>query len=362
MKTIVAAILAATLAGVCPAMEHEHHEHGSQHDHAGHEGHADHADHADHAALAGHAGHDHDGPTSAAPIGVMGDHTHPAGGWMVSYRRMSMAMDGNRDGTHRLSDRQVLSQFMITPRIMDMEMDMFGVMYAPSDQLTLALMIPRIELEMEHQNRMGRLFTTESEGIGDISLSALIADQEREGFRSHFQLGLRAPTGEVNVYDATPLGPNTLLPYPMRLGGGTYAALLGYTQVRDVPEGVVGMQFRATMPFGNNDEGYRLGNELLVTGWRQWEVGDSTALGARLAWTHWADISGADPRLNPRMVPTASSSLRGGDRLDLGLSVNWGVGRGHRLALEYLVPVRQKLDGPQLEVDRTWTVGWQATF
>lgn len=309
LKTkVLAACLAATLAGPLPAHDDDTHEPATPapcHDHSGHAA-----------------------PTSHAPLGVMGDHLHHRGGWMVSYRHMAMDMDGNRDGTRRLSDRQVLSRFMITPRDMDMRMDMLGVMYAPSDELTWMLMIPRIQLSMEHQNRLNRFFTTESEGLGDISLSALLKDEQREGFRSHFQLGLRAPTGEVDVYDATPLGPNSLLPYPMRLGGGTYAAILGYTQVRDVKRGVAGLQVRATMPFGRNDEGYRLGDELLVTGWRQWELGANTAVSARLAWNHWADLHGADPRLNPGMIPTANPDLRGGDRLDFGVGGELGAARG----------------------------------
>ena len=38
-------------------------------------------------------------PDDHAPIGVMGDHTHQAGEWMLSWRRMAMTMEGNRDGT-----------------------------------------------------------------------------------------------------------------------------------------------------------------------------------------------------------------------------------------------------------------------
>ena len=37
-------------------------------------------------------------PDDHAPIGVMADHQHQKGEWMISYRYMGMAMDGNRDG------------------------------------------------------------------------------------------------------------------------------------------------------------------------------------------------------------------------------------------------------------------------
>ena len=36
--------------------------------------------------------------------------------------------------------------------------------------------------------------------------------------------------------------------------------------------------------------------------------------------------------------------------------------RGHRLAAEVLVPVYQRLNGPQMETDWIVTVGWQFAF
>ncbi|MBR9832353.1 hypothetical protein GYB57_09410 [bacterium] len=42
-----------------------------------------------------HLHHNHFRPDSHAPIGVSGDHMHPQGGLMVSYKAMYMAMDGN---------------------------------------------------------------------------------------------------------------------------------------------------------------------------------------------------------------------------------------------------------------------------
>jgi hypothetical protein len=72
-----------------------------------------------------------------APIGVMGDHTHEAGEWMLSFRDMHRRVDGNRDGTQRLDTAAVLQNYPVTPRRMPMDMYMFGAMFAPSDHLTL---------------------------------------------------------------------------------------------------------------------------------------------------------------------------------------------------------------------------------
>ncbi|MEO0447549.1 MAG: transporter, partial [Verrucomicrobiota bacterium] len=80
---------------------------------------------------------------SHAPIGVMAEHTHNAGEWMLSYRFMSMHMDGMRQGSDSLSSQEVFDQgFLVTPTVMDMEMHMhmFGMMVAPQDWLTLMVM------------------------------------------------------------------------------------------------------------------------------------------------------------------------------------------------------------------------------
>ena len=67
---------------------------------------------------------------SDAPTGVMGDHAHEAGEWMLSYRYMFMLMDGNRGRGGRKSTGDVLANFPVAPTEMFMEMHMFGVMLA----------------------------------------------------------------------------------------------------------------------------------------------------------------------------------------------------------------------------------------
>ena len=47
------------------------------------------------------------------PIGVMGAHAHAQGDWMFSYRAMRMEMDGNRDGSSRMSTADVFSDSIL---------------------------------------------------------------------------------------------------------------------------------------------------------------------------------------------------------------------------------------------------------
>lgn len=309
-------------------------------------------------------------PDGHAPIGVMGDHMHHAGEWMVSLRAMRMHMDGMRDGTDELSSSEVFAEgFPVTPEKMDMDMLMFGVMYAPSDDLTLMAMVPYLSKEMDHLTSPmagSRRFTTESQGLGDIQLSGLYRIYDQDAQHVHLNLGLSAPTGSTDERDDTPAMADAKLPYPMQLGSGTWDLLPGVTYLGQSNDWSWGAQGTVRVHLGRNDEGYSKGDSYDLTGWFARRLLQSLSASLRLDWSSWKNIDGSDSDLNPMMVPTADPDLQGGDRLDLLAGMNWyassGALKGHRLAFEFGVPVYQDLDGPQLETDWIATLGWQLSF
>ena len=317
-------------------------------------------------ATPGLAGSGGSRPDDHAPIGVMGDHLHHAGEWMLSYRYARMRMSGNRDDTRRVSVGAVRTEygFPVVPPDMDMEIHVPGVMWAPSDAVTLMAMLPFIRLEMRHSTPTGS-FTTHSNGIGDAKVSGLIRLYDGEHHRIHLNAGLSLPTGSVSRKDDTPMG-RQRLPYPMQLGSGTWDLLPGLTYSGSRDGLSWGGQLRSTLRTGKNDEGYRLGNVWGLTAWiaRPWLEAFSTSL--RLDWQQWYDIHGDDDALMPGLVPTADPDRRAGRRLEALLGVNLlgtgGAARGHRLALEVGYPLYQNLDGPQLESDWRFSVGWQRAF
>lgn len=305
-------------------------------------------------------------PDSHAPIGVMGDHAHQLGEVMISYRYMRMEMDGNRDGTTRLSQPQVLKDFMVAPIGMTMEMHMFGAMYAASEDITFMAMVPYIQNTMDHINRMGVRFTTRSEGLGDIRLSGLIPIHREENHRVHLNAGVSVPTGSIDETDATPAGPDQLLPYPMQLGSGTWDLLPGITWMGQTRSWSYGAQALATIRIDDNDNGYTLGDRYDLNVWGAYQWAGWLSSSVRLQGSHWDNIQGNDPQLNPLMVPTADPSRRRGQRIDLGVGLNFyvdqGALEGNRFAVEFLFPVHQDLTGPQLEIDWTLIAGWQLSF
>ena len=123
-----------------------------------------------------------------APIGVMGDHMHHKGKWVLSYRYMHMFMEGSRDGNSDISRNEIVTTvpnpfsgqpmqpptLRVVPTKMAMNMHMLGLMHAPTNWLTLMLMTSYTKKEMDHVTFMGTTgttilgrFTTHSGGIGD---------------------------------------------------------------------------------------------------------------------------------------------------------------------------------------------------
>ena len=304
-------------------------------------------------------------PDDHAPIGVMGDHLHNKGEWMASYRFMNMGMDGNRDGTDRLDESEVLlsgtGRYRVAPTDMSMTMHMLGLMYATSDNLTLMAMIPYIENDMGHVTAMGGAFNTSSSDLGDISLVALSSFSNG----MLWQMGLSFPTGDQNQKDLTPTG-NSVLPYSMQIGSGTYDLIAGVGENIKGDSDSWGYQVRGVFRLGENDNDYTQGHQVNVSGWYAKRVSSFISLSVRGIYEYRSNYDGEDSRLLMaqaiKLVPTVDPNLRAGERIDVALGLNWLHVSGYRFALEYQKPIWQDLDGPQLETDGLLTLGWQMNF
>lgn len=330
--------------------------------------------------------------TDHAPIGVMADHRHKQGEWMLSYRFMTMDMDGSRDGTISLTPEDIVTAFpnrffgqpmqpptlRVVPTQMTMNMHMVGAMYGLSDRVTLMAMTSLKDNDMDHLTFMGGVgtmrrgeFTTGSRGFGDSSLGAIIGldDGSKQGRQINLNLGISVPTGSNEQTDQvlTPMGgmPTLRLPYPMQLGTGTWDFKPGITAFDRKGKFSFGAQASARLPLGDNAEGYKFGSRFEGTGWIAYEPAYWLSLSTRLKGVSQGDISGFDPAI-VAPVQTADPSNIGGETIDLLFGVNLvgqnGVLEGQRLGLELGLPIYRDLNGPQLETDRTITIGWQAAF
>lgn len=306
-------------------------------------------------ALAEH--NHHTGPD--APIGIMGNHIHPQGEWMLSYSLMQMQMKGNRVDTDRVGTP--LPDFMISPLQMDMDMHMLGAMFGYSENLTLMAMLPISSISMDHIVNMSKVpFTTEASGIGDLKLSALI----KTGENWITNIGLALPTGSIDEKDVTPMssGNEVQLPYPMQLGSGSVEVLAGATYNNNNMKNSWGAQADITVRVDDNDRDYRLGNRIGLSSWYSYGINEENSASIRIKIEDWGNISGADTELNPMVVPTANPKLRAGTRVDILAGYNYKISQHYLLGLEIGAPIYQKLDGPQLETDLTMQFGVQYAF
>lgn len=298
---------------------------------------------------------------SHAPIGVMGDHFHENGETMFSYRFMRMEMEGLRSGTGAVSTAAGLDAYMMVPLEMSMDMHMLGAMHAISDETTLMVMLPYLSNKMDIRNRMGATIQTDSEGLGDIRVSALKKVYGRDGNRLHMNVGVSLPTGATDEENDS----GVRLPYPMQLGSGTLDLMPGLTWFNQRGWGAFGAQVMGTIRTGLNSEGYALGNQFEVSPWVQKRFDDAWSGSVRLKYLNWGKIRGFDSEI-PNMPSTGDEGNFGGSRVDLGLGVNFllrdGMMENHRFSLEYSVPVFQELNGLQLALDSMATLGWQFSW
>ena len=294
---------------------------------------------------------------------------------MLSYRFMSMDMDGNRGGTRRIRNRDVLfpvgdpDTFPVTPTRMDMEMHGVGLMVGWSDRLTLMAMMPFVRLDMDHQTRTGARFRTRSSGIGDLKLGGLLRLFRGESGpwtqQLHLNAGLSVPTGGLHHRDRTPLGA-VRLPYPMQIGSGTVDLLPGVTYTATWGKWSGGAQASGAIRLGRNRRGYRRGHRIAAQAWGARRLTSWLSASLRAGYLRSGNYGGRDSRLNPRLISTADPGRRGFRRVDIGGGLNFIVPRGplagNRFAVELVRPVWQRVQGPQLETDWMITAGWEFAF
>ncbi len=307
------------------------------------------------------------GVADHAPIGVTGDHYHNKEEWMASYRYVSMDMTQNYSGTKELSLDNVFNKYMISPVHMTMNMHMVGLMRGFTDDMTAMVMLPYIEKEADMRRRSdGKNMTTNSNGLGDIKVSGVFVLKNVVDLPIHLNFGVSLPTGSINQKDDTFMGDDQPLPYGMQLGSGTFAILPGITYFDKHAQWSWGAQESSTIQLGKNERKYQIGDQHVLTSWLAYTWAQWVSTSVRVKGSLWGNINGADQRLNPNMMPTADSNLRGGERIDLFLGANLlgdrGAVHGHRLALEVGYPVYQSLDGPQLGAGLQCTVGWQKAW
>ncbi len=324
-------------------------------------------------------------PDGHAPAGVMGDHVHHAGEWMLGYHYMWQHSEGLQRGDSNIGTNDVFRSpnpaggyYTVAPLEMDMHMSMLELMYAPADWLTFMVMTGYTEMSMDmygtphhggsHDMMAGEMMHREyfghsTSGWGDTSLTAMATLFNANHQTAHIDLGLSFPTGSVDEKGHA----GAYTHYGMQLGSGTYDLLPGVTYLGQSDRLSWGAQYSAVIRLEDeNDSGFRFGDIHQVTAWTAYRICDWASVSGRIAYRTEGQVHGHYDGAHNHSSPPDLQSNYGGDSLDLGVGLNlWapsGLLKGHRLAVEAMWPVYQNLNGIQLEKDVTLYVGWQWSF
>ena len=311
-------------------------------------------------------------PDDHAPIGVMGEHNHKEGEFMMSYRYMRMGMQGIQNGSNSASVADALTQYNMTPTKMTGEMHMVGAMYGLTNNVTLSLMGSYIERSMDIYSPMGggMEMRRSTRGFGDTKIGAITkiygsnndTKFKRNNDTLYLNTILSVPTGEHDIMDDS-----NRVGYAMRLGTGTFDPTIGLTYVGKHVVTVTGAQALGTFRLYKNDENFQTGNLYQTTFWTQANLNDAVSASVSLRGFRQDHADGADANLNSGMAFPFDPTAQEREGIDIGFGLNFSMPHGtalegQRLAVEITTPIYERINGYGLKRDYRLTAGWQYAF
>ena len=171
--------------------------------------------------------------------------------------------------------------------------------------------------------------------------------------------------GAVDSGDAIPgsFATETQLPYQQQLGSGTFDILPGVTASIQNEVASLGFQWKAEIRMGENDREWALGDLYKSTLWAGYNASERVSASVAVQYSRWGNVEGFDPALDAFANPANNTLAQGGWRVELPVGVNFimpdGRFGGNRFGFQFILPVHQNLDGPQLMHDWSLVAGWQ---
>lgn len=331
----------------------------------------------------------HDGkpsPDGHAPAGVMVDHLHKAGEFMIGYRYQWMKQDGDTlHGTGSVDDHEIVHNgcsdhgCSMKQSEMLMQMHMLDLMYAPTDWVTLMAMPMWMSMDMtmaplegadmghggEHGGHGGHMGSHShgTQDFGDTIFGALIKLSEAPGLKLHTGLMFSAPTGDVGKKGSG----GAYTHYMMQIGSGTWDFLPSLTYTGRDGNVTWGAQLSGVIRMEDeNESGFRFGDVFQATAWGSYKFADWISASVRLLHTQQGEIEGHYNGPHNHASPPDLQYNYGGRFWDVGLGINTvvpdGVLKGHRLGVEWLQPIEDDVNGYQQERVGTLWVNWSKAF
>ncbi len=328
-------------------------------------------------------------PNTHAPAHLMGAHLHQPNEKMVEYKYMNMSMSGLQQGTDVLSVSEIFSQYptlMVLPKKMNMEMHMMHYMVGWKEDITLYVMptwvVNTMEVTPYMDNGMGMKMAMPSQrrtnsGFGDLPFGALwkIASDKEKRTEWLLNIGLSAPTGDIDGKTTSPMNPSMEVefPYPMRLGTGSWMARPGITYTQYTDDTSLGLQLQANIALSTGAGEYAASDKYRLSGWFSKIISDDRtwAYTLRIEGLWVSDYRGVDPQLEvmemggstmAEMNPAANGAFQGGRSLNFGYGIIKSLSDGSRLNLEIVHPVHQNVNGLQMGADWSLAASWSKAY
>ena len=316
---------------------------------------------------------------SSIPLSIMEAGTHKAGHFMISLRHMKMSMNDNSDKGKKLSDQEIISypslnsmtQFLsIVPKKMDMEMTMLEAMYGISDSHTFMLMANFVskEMSLNSYSPMGdrdflRITKTRSSDLSNLSMSSFIKFKGSQNFRMNAEIGIDKSLGKNNIKRnvITPMNMrmNMTLPYAMQAGDKSTSLLTSFTIASKGYDLNFGGQLKRKSAVLKKD--WNFGDSLTLNFWLSKLVTPKSSLFLNFKYQKLDKIEGRDLSINAP-TQTANPQYYGGESTNLSSGLNIQLNHNNSLGLEYSVPLKQDLNGPQMEVKNSFNFAYKLSF
>ena len=310
-----------------------------------------------------------DRPDAQAPAGVNEDALLAPGIFEARYSMELMSFEGLKAGTEEIPAVLVLRDWDLAPLSMTTQRHEVELRAGILDWLGGSVTVPFHHTSTELANNQLRGSPTAS-GIGDLEVHALFGLHDTWPYRAHLIAGLSLPTGSVEEVGQLPTAEvgesEGTLPYPMQPGDGTFALVPGAVFVAENEFGTVGFRGEAQLPVGENDRGWTPGNSFDAQIWMAYRFTDWVSGSVRLSYLKVGDLTGSDISVDAFSSPLAHPDLQSGTRvaIPIGINLHFPEGKlhGNRLHVEFIMPVHQDLEGPQLTPSSGVAISWGVTF
>ena len=316
--------------------------------------------------------------------GVMLGHEHGKGTWKISYRYMSMMMEGKLSGANTVDDNFVFNTYLMSPQKMQMDMHMLMGMYGFTNRLSVMVMLNYNVLKMDmlglagttmQMDGMTMVMTANStnmsvktSGLGDTKLYGVYALVNHNVHHFFLSEGVSIPTGSIMMKGGANdmMYANMRYPYMMQLGSGSVDFMPAVTYLLKKNKTSASVQISSVIRPFNNSLNYHLGNEFGCNVWvaHKWFPWVSSSL--RVESNSVGSITGKDKTLYETMEPSAFNKNYGGQNVNGFLGINFYINKtflkNNKFSVEYGLPIYQNVNGVQLAQKSILYAGWLISF